>query len=139
MKSGKLLIMSLKSHCVKNIVEMIKNLPPLLREEIIGESLKEIKKEAKKEVMKDIRRSAAVVVDDVTTLIIEAQRTGNDWKRPEYTTDIDDELYHTFVDISERFVSSHAEKLVFDEPSRPQTWCRTNLGNEWSDEDDEDY
>jgi methyl coenzyme M reductase beta subunit len=99
---------------MNNLVELIKNLPPLLKEEVIGESMKAIKDEAKQQVMKEIRRSAAIVVDDVTDSLITSRKTGRDIKRPEYTKDIDDELYYTFLDISERFVNKHAEKIVFD-------------------------
>lgn len=126
--------MSLKALCMNNLVELIKNLPPQLKEEVIGESLKAIKAEAKHEVMKEIRRSAAIVVDDVTDRLISSHKTGQDWKRPEYTNDIDDELYYTFTDIVERFVNKHAEKIVFDNP--PQH--RRQAAMDWYEDDSED-
>ena len=126
--------MSLKALCMNNLVELIKNLPPQLKEEVIGESLKAIKAEAKQEVMKEIRRSAAIVVDDVTDRLISSHKTGQVMKRPEYTNDIDDELYYTFTDISERFVDKHAEKIVFDNPPHH----RRQIAMDWYDEESED-
>jgi hypothetical protein len=128
--------MSLKALCVKNMVNQIKNLPPLLLEEIIGESLKSIKEEAKKEAIKEIRDSASIVVDDITNLLITSHKTGGDWKRPEYTKDIDDELYYTFVDISEQFFEEYGEKLLFDE-NRPRHRRHATVyyGGDSSDED----
>ena len=126
--------MSLKALCMNNLVELIKNLPPQLKEEVIGESLKAIKAEAKQEVMKEIRRSAAIVVDDVTDCLISSHKTGQGMKRPEYTNDIDDELYYTFTDISERFVDKHAEKIVFDNPPHH----RRQIAMDWYDEEDSD-
>jgi uncharacterized membrane-anchored protein YjiN (DUF445 family) len=107
--------MSLHKLCIQNMVEQIKNLPPLLKEEIIEASLKEIKKDIKKEVMREIRDSASIVVEDITERLITSQKTGQDWKRPEYTKDIDDDLYHTFVHTAESFVNKYSDKLVFDE------------------------
>lgn len=136
--------MSLKALCMKNIIDQIKNLPPLLLEEVLGESLKSIKEEAKQAAMKEIRRSAAVVVEDVTELLINSHKTGNDWKRPVYTKDIDDELYYTFVDISERFVTKHSEKLVFDNQPTNRRVATTFYGQSLDDDesdfsDDGDY
>jgi len=97
------------------MTEMIKNMPPLLKEEIIGVSLAAIKEEAMNKIMKEMKRSASIVVDDITDCLIESRKTGKNWKRPEYTKDIDDELYYTFVNIAEQFVNKHVEKLVFDQ------------------------
>lgn len=126
--------MSIKALCMNNLVELIKNLPPQLKEEVIGESLKAIKAEAKQEVMKEIRRSAAIVVDDVTDRLISSHKTGQVMKRPEYTNDIDDELYYTFTDISERFVDKHAEKIVFD--NHPHH--HSKIAMDWYDDESED-
>ena len=41
---------------------------------------------------------------DVVDKIITAHSTGIDWKRPEYTKNIDNELYGMYVDIAGRFV-----------------------------------
>lgn len=134
--------MSLKALCIQNMVEQIKNLPPLLMEEIIGESLKAIKEDAKKEAMKEIRSSASVVIEDITDRLITSRKTGKNWTRPEYTQDIDDELYYTFVDAAEMFVSKHEESIVFsDQPvHRRQTavfYGNYSDGSDRSEEDDD--
>ena len=92
--------MSLKNQCKNNIVDLIKNLPPKLKEEVIGESLDSIKEK----IMKQMRRDADIVIKDVVDKIITAHSTGIDWKRPEYTKNIDNELYGMYVDIAGRFV-----------------------------------
>ena len=85
--------MNLKQQCTKGIVDMIKNMPPVLKEEIIGESLKSIKEEARREAIKEIHSSANIVIEDVTERIINAHKTGSTWKRPKYTENMDEELY----------------------------------------------
>lgn len=121
--------MDLKTICMKNMVEVIKNLPPLLREEVIGESLKSIKEEAEKKakesLMYQIRRDAEIVVEDVTEKLVQSQANGTTWQRPEYTKNIDDELYYTFVHVSERFVHKYAEQIVY-----PPRRYRTGLSDD---------
>ena len=122
--------MSLKSMCVENMVSIIKNLPPTLREEVIGESIEQIKKEAEKtarrkikkevkeqmrlEIIKEMHRSAVIITSDLTHRLINTSRNGGFVTRPEYTHDIDSELYEIFFDISDSFVNNYAEKLIFD-------------------------
>jgi hypothetical protein len=125
--------MSLKALCIKNMIEQIKNLPPVLLEEVIGESLKAIKEEAKAEVIKEMKASSSIVIDDITERIIKSSQTGRVWERPEYTKDIDDELYYTFVDISEQFIRNHGEKLIF----RPASRHEHELNDYSSDSDSE--
>jgi hypothetical protein len=104
--------MSLKELCTKNIIEMVKNLPPLLKEEIIKESLKAIKEDARKEVIAEIANSSTIIVDDITERLLSCANLGCTLERPEYTNNIDDKLYYTFVNISERFVDKYSEKLI---------------------------
>ena len=133
--------MDLNTLCMKNLVETIKNLPPILRDEVIGQTTKDIKKEAyenaKKHIMKEIRQSAVIVVEDVTDRMIRSHVTNQDWERPGYTNDIDDELYYTFVDISERFVIKNFETTVFryQEHNRRQL----DMSFEQSSSDEDDY
>ena len=105
--------MDLKTIYMNNLVEIIRNLPPLLKEEVIVKSMKAIEEDAEKKIIKEIRDSATIVVEDITELLISSSRTGKLWERPEYTKNINDELYYTFVDISEKFVNNHGEKLIF--------------------------
>ena len=105
--------MDLKTIYMNNLVEIIRNLPPLLKEEVIGKSMKAIEEDVEKKIIKEIRDSATIVVEDITELLISSSRTGKLWERPEYTKNINDELYYTFVDISEKFVNNHGEKLIF--------------------------
>jgi hypothetical protein len=112
--------MSLQSLCMNNIVELIKNLPPLMKDQVLGETMKSIKEEVRQEVIKEIRESAAIIVGDVTDELISAHNSGFGTKRPEYTNDLDDELYYTFLDISEQFISKHAEKILFDDRRRDE-------------------
>jgi hypothetical protein len=135
--------MNLKDLCMQNMVEMIKNMPPMMKEEIIGVSLKAIKEEARLEArleaMKEFRRSSTIV-DDVTDRLVVSHKTGQDWGRPEYTKDIDDELYNTFVDIAEGFVNKNYEKLVFDERPMHNRQNAVFYGFDSDEsEDDSDY
>lgn len=125
--------MSLKSMCMKNLVELIQHLPPMMKEEVIGQSIKAIENDAKQKVMKEIRRSAAIVTEDVTVRIIDASKTGQSWQRPAYTSDIDDELYYTFVEIAQKFVDSNSDKLIFS--NYPRHRRQTAYIGNYSDED----
>lgn len=132
--------MSLKELCIQNMVDQIKNLPPLLKEEIVDASLKAIKEEIRKEVIKEIRESSTIAVDDITELVISSQKTGHDWKRPECTRDMDDDLYHTFVQTAESFVHRYADKLVFDEEHHrhQRAYICYGYGDDYSDMEDSD-
>ena len=62
--------MDLKAICLQNMVDQIKQLHPLLQEEVIGHSLKTIKEqakqEAKKELLAELKRNSEIVIDDLT-------------------------------------------------------------------------
>lgn len=139
-----MVVMNLQSLCMQNMVEMIKNLPPLLRDEVIGESTKAIKKEAeenaKNKIIKDIRQSASII-EDITKYLIESYRTGHDWKLPECRYDIDKELYNTFVNISERIVMKNYEVFMFNAPFGVQYPHRESANALWDEgtSSDEDY
>ena len=131
--------MDLKTLCLDNLVNVIKQLPPILRDEIIGETTKSIKKEAEKnariQIMKEIHRSVSIAVEDITERIINSYGSGHDWKRPEYTYNIDKDIYGMIVDISEKFVQNNAEKLIFN---GLRTHHRQSDGMIWSEESDEE-
>ena len=135
--------MDLKTLCMKNMVETIKNLPPILRDEVIGQTTKDIKKEAyenaKKHIMKEIRQSAAIVVEDVTDRIVMSHIKNQNWERPEYTKDIDDELYYTFVDISEKFVIKTFETTVFLHQEHNRRHLDDSYEQSSSDDDSYEY
>jgi hypothetical protein len=109
--------MSLKALCTTNIVELIMSLPPMLRDEIIGETTQAIKKEAEekamKNIIKEIRSSGSIAVSDISDRIILSHRTGREWIRPEYTNDMNDDLYQTYVEIADKFFYKNSEQLVF--------------------------
>lgn len=119
--------MNLKALCLQNIVDLIKSLPPMLQEEVIGESRKQIYQEVEKKVIKEIGEMGEIVVDDVSDRMIYSHKIGGDWKRPKYTNKMNNELYHMFVNISEQFVMKHGEDIMY--PS--------NILN--SDDDEEEY
>lgn len=114
--------MDLKALCTLNMVDQIKKLPPQLQEECVGTSIEAMKetarKDAEKTVIQEVKRSADVVIDDITKLLIEAHRTGGTYQRPEYTKDMDDELYYVFVGVAERFVQNYGHKLT----PEPRPW-----------------
>ena len=103
--------MSLKEQCIKNITEVVKTLPPLLKEEVVGKSLKTIREDIKKEVIKDIGKSAYIIIEDMTYILIKCQQNGGTWERPEYTKDIDENLFYTFVRIAEANTKRHFDHL----------------------------
>ena len=107
--------MDLKTICMDNLVKNITNLPPQLREEVIGESKKSIKRTVQTQVIKDFKRSAVFVVDDITKCLIQAHKTGKSWIRPKYTENMDDDLYYTCLDIAEHFVETYMQELVFSD------------------------
>jgi hypothetical protein len=128
--------MSLKTLCSENIVELIMNMPPLIRDDIIGETTKSIKKEAeekaRKKLIQEIRSSASIVVGDVLDRIVLSHRTGREWIRPEYTKDIHDDLYHTYVEIADNFFYKNSAMLVFDETEnrRVNAYINGDIGDD---------
>ena len=105
--------MSLKDLAMENIVDMIKSLPPLLQEEVIGETRKSIKNEVKNEVIQEFKNTSSFVIEDLTQCLT----SGNTFKRSSYSIDIDDDLFYTYMYISERFVHNYGEYLF------PKTDC----------------
>lgn len=110
--------MDLKTICMNNLVDIIKNLPPIMREEIINATIKSIADIEREKIIKEIRRSAVSVVEDVTELVIESYETGRTWQRPKYTDNMDNRLYDTYVEIAEHFVISNSDKLIFNNKKR---------------------
>lgn len=115
--------MDLKAICLQNMVNQIKQMPPLLQEELIGHSLKTIKEqakqEAKKELLAELKRDSEIVIDDLTNRIVECRRSGTCWTRPQYTQNIDDNIYYNFVDISEMIVNKYAQEIIFQNSVGP--------------------
>ena len=120
--------MDLKTLCMNNLVELINNLPPLLKEEVISQSVEQIRIQERSKIMKEINRSASIVIEDITENIINSSITGMYWTRPEYTKDIDNDLYQTFVDISENFVDKHIE--IFRTTKRPRQYFESESDSE---------
>ena len=107
--------MDLKSICLQNMVSQIKQLPPLLHEEVLGYSLQTINEEAKKQAKKELLEDSEIVINDLTDIIVKARKNGNDWVRPEYTKNIDDDIYNNFVHISEMIVNKYSQQIhLFD-------------------------
>lgn len=126
--------MSLKELCLKNMVEQIKNLPPLLQEEVLGVTLKSIKddaeREAKKKIGMELKKSAQIVTQDLVNRMIESHLTSSAWSRPSYTQDMDEDVYQSLVEVSDGFVTAYQQQLMFTPPGR------VFIGIIESDEDD---
>ena len=115
--------MDLKSICLQNMVSQIKQLPPLLHEEVLGYSLQAIKEEAKKQAKKELLEDSEIVINDLTDIIVKAMKNGKDWVRPEYTKNIDDDIYNNFVHVSEMIVNKYSQQIhnhTFNEPGYTQ-------------------
>ena len=110
--------MDLKTTCINNLVETIKKLPPYLKEEVILKSIKSIREEEKSLIIKEVKNNATVVIEDLIDIIIDSNKTGQNFYRPEYTKNIDDELYQIYVDISQNFVKKYTHQLCFEKRSR---------------------
>tara|TARA_B110000211_G_scaffold88045_2_gene103136 strand:+ start:21 stop:341 length:321 start_codon:yes stop_codon:yes gene_type:complete len=101
--------MSLKQLCKKNIISQILNLPPLLKEEILKESILEIKKQIKQEVIKEIINDCEIVVNQVTDDIINNE---SHWYRKSYTSHIDDDLYQSYVNTAQHFINQTNNRII---------------------------
>lgn len=122
--------MNLRTLCQTNMVKQIKNLPPMLKEEIVDISMKEFKKDAIKKVTTDIR----IVIKDLTDLLIDSHKNGNCFRRPKYTEDMDDILFDTCLQVAEDFVRDYSECLLFNKNQY------SSAGEDrYSSEDEEEY
>ncbi len=133
--------MDLKAICLQNMIHQIKQMPPLLQEELIGYSLKTIKEqakqEAKKELLAELKRDSHIVINDLTDKIVESRRTGTYWTRPHYTPNIDDIYYQYFVDISEMIVNKYDKEIIF--PNSVGTFPIGQMQDTFLDFSDNDY
>jgi hypothetical protein len=111
-------MMSLKELCIQKLIESVKQIPPLLQEEIIGTTIRKIKKDIEKDiekkVVKDLKYNAMFVIEDVTNRIINAHKTGSSWSRPDYSKKIDIELYQTYVAIAEQFITDYGHMIIWN-------------------------
>lgn len=114
--------MSLKELCLKNMAEQIKNLPPLLKEEVLGMTIQSIKddaeREAKKKIIMELKQSAQMVTQDLVNRMIESHLTSTTWFRPSYTQDMDEDVYQSLVEVSDGFVTTFQQQLMFTPPGR---------------------
>jgi hypothetical protein len=108
--------MNLKELCVKNLVYEIDNMPPLLKEEVIGISISNLERNLEKKLESKIKRKvidnflvdAEVVIDDIIDKLLD---NNNFWRRPAYTEDMDDDIYNIYVQICNRFVQKYQDIL----------------------------
>ena len=103
--------MSLKEICKKNILSQILNLPPILKEEILNESIVEIKKQIKKDLIKEIVSECEFIIDDVTNNII-INNNNLYWTRSKYTSHIDNDLYQIFVVAAQNFIQNQNNIMI---------------------------
>ena len=101
--------MSLKEICKKKIISEILNLPPLLKEEILNESILEIKNQIKKDIIKEIINDCEIVVNQVAEDIINKNYY---WRRKSYTSHIDNDLYQSYVNAAQHFVNKTNDKHI---------------------------
>jgi hypothetical protein len=59
--------MSLKEICINNIVTMVKNLPPLLKEDVIGKSKKEIESNERIKVIEEIKYYLPYIIENMVS------------------------------------------------------------------------
>lgn len=107
--------MNLEKMCMNALIENIQNLPPLLLEKVILQSVKAIKKKEKEKIIEEMKISACAVTEDITDLLIKSHKTGRDWNRPLYTNHLDEDLYQIFVQVSEGFVNNYTEELLCED------------------------
>ena len=117
-------MMSLKSICQQQLVDLIKNLPPLLKEELIEESLIKIKEEyeekAHKKIIDKLQTELPLKISMITRNLIKDYNEGKEYKRKkDYTIDsfchqiaytfIEDN-YHNLVDTDYLYVNRCMEE-----------------------------
>ena len=103
--------MSLRNLCINSLVEEIKKLPPLLKEEITCISTDAIRKQERKKILQELVLSCSIVIQDVTQSIINSYSTGKTWTRSEYTKDMDEDIYKLCVNISQNFIDKYPSLL----------------------------
>ena len=80
--------MSLKEICSNNLINMIKNLPPVLKEELLGKSQKEIESEERLKVIKEMTYYLPCIIENMVSERIK-EIDGNNYKEyPEMSQDI---------------------------------------------------
>jgi len=130
--------MNLKTICMNKLVEQINNLPPLLKDQVVGQSTQTIKNEAKQDFVDKIQNYNSVI-DDITDLIIDSKRTGKYWQRPNYTYNIDNDIYNSLVYIADNFVTKHYNEIVlFGTKKRYRNQYESDQQEENYDDDDDD-
>jgi len=88
---------SLKDLSMNVIIRQVKDLPPVLRDELIGKTISSLEKNVYSNVMKNIVDNMENMVSDLTHLIL---KHGDNWTKPTYMEKIDYNLYQVCVNIA---------------------------------------
>jgi hypothetical protein len=126
--------MTLKSLAKKKLLQEIKNIPPVLLDEISDDikqtRIDQIKNKTIKSFLKRLKSEATIVISDITQLIISSHRSGINWVRPSYMNNIDHRLYGIYVNIAENFAQEYYRNSII---------THHNLVNYNSDMEIEEY
>jgi hypothetical protein len=108
--------MTLKSLAKKKLLQEIKNIPPVLLDEISDDikqtRIDQIKKKTVTDFLKRLKSEANIVISDITQLIISSHRSGMNWVRPSYMDNIDHRLYGIYVNIAENFAQEYYKNSI---------------------------
>jgi hypothetical protein len=120
--------MSLKDQLIENMVSSVVSLPPMLKEEVVGKSLKVIKTQIREEVMSEFLRDAEIVVRDLTSQYVRSLENNSTVTRPVYTEGMSPEMYGTLLAIAQNFSYDYGERLAFNAMYR-ETYSFEDEGN----------
>ena len=105
----------LKTLCINKLVQEIKNLPPSIKEELIGFSIKKIIEDERKKIIEELILSSSIMIEDITKQIIDSYSTGKSWKRKKCYEDVPDDIYNWCLNISQNFLDKYPYLLENDE------------------------
>jgi hypothetical protein len=131
--------LSLKKMCMQALVENIKELPPVLLQELLGETKKNMKKDAEKKIWDNLKDTLPYIIDDlVSEKIEEIQGIGSLYTK-KY-----EEIDKNIIDIARRSADSVGRKLepiLFERSLNfnmtHRRYNRSNVSGEDEEEDSE--
>lgn len=125
--------MSLKSLCMQQLAKNICEMPPLLKDEVIEASTREIERKTAETCFKNFNHNMPIIIDIITPLILESNKTGNPWKKPEGLDDVPNDIFQLCVVMCET-VLEHA----LSNSQRP-TGCFSYVLDNYDEDDEDDY
>ena len=116
--------MSLRQLALQNMTAAIVSLPPQLKEEIVGTTLKSIEVRIRAEVTNELTSNIEILSRGLVQQHVDSLRTGAMIVPPKYTRTMNPKIYYLINSMASNFVHDHGEAIRMMETAPQENWDR---------------